>query len=298
MRNDQGLVEIRSNELSASINPRGAELYALTASDGRALLWNGDPNVWSGRAPLLFPIVGMLNGGRYRTGGRAISLEKHGFARRRWFSVVSKAEDVATFRLAADAESLSLYPFAFALELEFRVTGPVLSMTATVRNEGIVPMPASFGFHPAFSWPLPGGGARDGHRLIFARREPAPIRRINGNGVVRPEFLPTPVVDRVLTLADDLFEDDAIIFDSLQSASLDYLGPSGGGLRIGFADTPLLGVWTKPSAPFICVEPWSGLADPEGFEGDIFEKPWIFALAPGEARTFVMTVETLPISDG
>ena len=128
--------------------------------------------------------------------------------------------------------------------------------------------------------------------------EPAPIRRINADGVVRPESLPTPVVDRVLTLADDLFEDDAVIFDRIQSLSLDYLGPTGGGLRIGFMNTPLLGVWTKPSARYVCVEPWSGLADPEGFEGDIFDKPWILALAPGEARTFVMTVEALPIREG
>ena len=54
----------------------------------------------------------------------------------------------------------------------------------------------------------------------------------------------------------------------------------------------MLGVWTKPGgARFVCIEPWHGVADPVGFDGDLWEKPGIVAIAPRRARTFAMTIE-------
>jgi galactose mutarotase-like enzyme len=293
MAHEQDLVEIRSEGLAVRINPVGAELFAIAAPDGRALLYDGDPAFWSFRAPLLFPVVGMLANGRYRTQGRFYALEKHGFARRRRFRLADRAADRAVLYLEADAETLAVYPFRFRLEAAFHLAGAALTVTARVCNLGAETMPASFGFHPAFPWPLPGGGERLGHTIVFAEDEPAPIRQVGPDGLVRSEALASPVEGRTLRLRDGLFANDALIFDALRSTSLVYAGPEGRGLRISFQGTPLLGLWTKPGAPFLCVEPWSGLADPEGFDGDIFEKPWILALEPSEERSFAMTIEAL-----
>jgi galactose mutarotase-like enzyme len=170
------------------------------------------------------------------------------------------------------------------------VTGPTLAVTATVRNLGATPLPASFGFHPALRWPLPYGGERARHRLQFDRAEPAPIRRITPSGVVRPESFPTPVEGRELLLRDALFTDDAVIFDQLRSDGLRYGAPDGPQLEVRFPDTPYLGVWTKPGAPYICVEPWHGIADPEGYAGDFRHKPGVFEVAPGGEKVMHMTI--------
>ena len=283
-------ITIASDGLRAEINPLGAELSRLTDAQGRELLWDGDPAFWTGRAPILFPIVGSLNGGRYRLDGRQYAMDKHGFARRRRFAVVETAADRATLRLSADEETRTAYPFDFHLDLTFAMAGARLSMTAQVRNLDARPMPFSFGFHPALRWPLPYGGDRADHRLLFEQDEPAAIRRVGPDGLVKPDAPPPPMQGRELLLRDDLFTDDAVIFDQLHSRSLDYGVAGGPQVKAGFPDTPHLGVWTKPGAGYVCIEPWQGFSDPAGFDGDIWDKPGIVVLPPGQTKTFTMTI--------
>jgi galactose mutarotase-like enzyme len=290
MTEHRALVCIKSDALSAEIDPLGAQLHAFRDAEGRDLLWDGDPAIWSGRAPILFPIVGMLVDGRYRLGETVYAMGKHGFARHSVFEVVEQAPGAATFRLRADAVSLKAYPFQFELDIAFAIHGATLSLTASIKNHGKAPMPASFGFHPALRWPLPYGKARADHRLRFEAQEAAPIRRIDREGVVVPETYPTPVNGRDLVLRDALFEDDAVIFDQLNSHRLSYGASDGPQLEVAFPDTPYLGVWTKPGAPYICIEPWHGIADPQGFHGDFRDKPGVFEVAPGQAQTATMSI--------
>jgi galactose mutarotase-like enzyme len=275
------LVSIASGELSADINPFGAELHALRDKEGRDLLWDGDQAFWTGRAPILFPVIGMLNEGRYRLDGKVYALGKHGFARKKPFEVVESLKDRARFRLTDDEETRRSYPFAFALDLSFTVVGPSLQVSALVSNRDTQPLPASFGFHPALRWPLPYGGARSEHRVVFETAEPEPISRINADGLVLPEGFPTPVEGDVLRLRDDLFVDDAVIFDPVRSQAVRYGPPTGPHLRVQFPKTPFLGIWTKPGAGFICIEPWHGHADPLGYTGDFRDKPGSFIVPPG-----------------
>ena len=283
------LVAIASDELAAHINPVGAELWTLADRAGREDLTDADPKFWTGRAPVLFPIVGALNRGRYRVEGEEYSLPKHGFARTSAFALTERDEARALFRLVDSEGTLAGYPFRFVLEMEFALAGATLSMVATVRNPGAGPLPFSFGFHPAFAWPLPGGAAKADHAIVFERDEPEAIRRIDDDGLVaRSE--PTPVVARKLALHPALFEDDALIWDQLASRRVVY-GASGGlSLAIAFPDTQMLGVWQKPGARYICIEPWAGIADPAGFAGEFRDKPGVMQLEPGGSRSFRMDV--------
>jgi galactose mutarotase-like enzyme len=288
-------VSVRSAQLSAEINPLGAQLSALRDRAGRDLLWNGDPAVWSGRAPLLFPIVGALVDGRYRLGAKSYQLPRHGFARGAPFEVTQEAVSRANFRLMADDASLQVYPFRFELNVSFALDGATLMITTRIRNLGETHMPASFGYHPAFRWPLPFGQARDAHFIEFEGDEPAPIRRLNANGLLTTQRHPTPVRHRRLALADSLFQQDAVIFDDIRHRSVIYGAPTGPRIRVTFRDAPYLGVWSKPGADFVAIEPWHGIADPDGFSGDFSDKPGVFSVAAGADVSIVME---LTIEDG
>ena len=289
------LVSLTNGVLSARINPLGAELWSLTDAAGREYMTDADPAFWTGHAPLLFPIVGSLGGGRYRLDGVDYALPKHGFARHSRFEVVESAGDKARFRLTDSPDTRSAYPFAFALEAEFALEGSCLTTTVTVSNLGDGAMPFSFGFHPAFAWPLPGGGDKSAHRIAFAREEPAPVRRIDpASGMLRTDSEPTPAQGRVLAPDAAMFERDALIWDCLASRSLEFSGENGAALRLDFPDCPHLGIWQKPGAPFLAIEPWQGFNDPEGFDGDFFDKPGVVVLPAGESRQFRLGVTVTP----
>jgi galactose mutarotase-like enzyme len=289
------LLTITSGELTARINPLGAELWSLTDAAGREYLTDADPAFWTGHAPLLFPIVGALNHGRYRLGDVHYELPKHGFARTSLFECAEHGAAQIRFRLADSPATRAVFPFAFVLELSFRLDGTTLRMAATVTNPGGEPLPFSFGFHPAFAWPLPGGADKAAHRIVFAEAEPQPIRRIDGpSGLLLPEAFETPVQSRTLTPAAELFEADALIWDELHSRSLSFGAPDGAKLDIAAPDTPMLGIWQKPGAHYLCIEPWQGIADPVGYDGDLRDKPGVVVLPPGEARRFRMDVAVRP----
>jgi galactose mutarotase-like enzyme len=290
MPENSAWLTVSSGTLAAQIDPLGAQLSILRDSSGRELLWDGNPAFWNGRAPLLFPIVGTLAGGVYRVAGKTYALSRHGFARHKLFDVLSASPAKALLRLKADDQTSAVYPFYFHLQACFEVKDSTLVVTSSVINDGDVPMPASFGYHPAFRWPLPFGAPRALHAIHFDLEEPEPIRRLDAAGLVTPIRYPTPIHERRLLLVDDLFKDDVVIFAAIRSHGLSYGSEEGPQLRLQFPDTPYLGVWTKPGAPFICIEPWHGMSDPVGFTGDFAAKPGVFIVPPGARRDLTMQV--------
>jgi galactose mutarotase-like enzyme len=287
-----GWICLHSDGLDVAIDPQGAQLSTLRDAAGNDLLWNGDPAVWKGRAPILFPIVGALNGGQYRWRGQRFALSRHGFARDRRFEVVNNDAHCAVLRLGDDGTTHTKYPFGFELDVAFHVAGRRLTSVATVRNTGDIALPASVGFHPALRWPLPFGAARGAHFLEFEQAEPAPVRRLDAQGLLTPTAHATPVRGRRLALDDALFQDDVVIFDHFNSRSLTYGAITGPRIRVGYPDATHLGLWTRPGAEFICIEPWRGVADPAGYCGEFSDKPGVFMVAPGCSEQLTMTIET------
>jgi galactose mutarotase-like enzyme len=283
------LITITSGALTAAINPFGAELTHLRDAGDRELMTDADPAFWTGHAPILFPVIGVVGDG-IRIDGTRYAMPKHGFARHSAFAPVHVEADRATFRLTDSPETRTVYPFGFVLEIEFVVEGAALSVEARLTNPGPGPLPASFGYHPAFAWPLPYGAPRAEHRIVFAQDEPGLLRELTTDGLVRPQGRASPLEGRALPLADGLFEQDALIWAPVESDSVVYGAPAGPQLEIAFPDTPMLGIWTKPGAAYVCIEPWHGIADPVGFTGEFRNKPGVEQIAAGETRRFVMQV--------
>jgi galactose mutarotase-like enzyme len=288
------LIRIANAQLSAAINPLGAELTHLRDAAGRELMTDADPAFWPRHAPLLFPVVGRPYRDTIRVDGDDYPMGQHGFARDHAFSfsfsVTDAAADRVVFTLRDDAETRVHYPFAFELDVTYRVEAATLSVEVVVRNPADVPLPASFGFHPAFAWPLPYGRARADHRIVFAADEAPDLRVIAADGTIAEGTRRFALDDRTLALADDLFAHDALVWDPVASSAVTYGASDGPQLRIAFPDTPSLGVWTKPGAAFVCVEPWHGIADPEGYTGEFRDKPGVFAVAPGGEKVIRMDV--------
>lgn len=278
--NEHDFVIIASEQLSAAINPFGAELTSLLGPGDRELMTDADPAFWTGHAPILFPIVGRLNGDVLRVDGVEYAMKQHGFARRMAFAVTGHDATRAMFRLTDNPDTRAAYPFPFVLEIGFAIEGATLTMTARIANPGATPLPASFGWHPAFAWPLPYGRRKEAHRVIFAADEPEPLALL-AEGLVVPETLPSPLEGGILSLDDPLFERDALIWNPVHSQSVRYGAADGPSLDIAFPDTPQLGIWTKPGARFLCIEPWHGHADRQGFTGEFRDKPGVFEIAAG-----------------
>lgn len=279
-------ITIRNDTLSAAINPLGAELSSIRDAAGRELMTDADPAFWSGRAPILFPIVGEASGGVIRVDGRTYPIKRHGFARHMMFAVVEQRDASVALELLADEATRAAYPFDFRLRLTFALDGATLTTTAEIANPDTArDLPASIGFHPAFAWPLPYAAPRDAHRITFAADESEPLRALTDGGLIKSDPRPSPLVDgRTLALADALFEADALIWDPVRSDSVSYGADSGQRLHVAFTDTPQLGIWTKPGAHFVCIEPWHGIADPEGYAGEYREKPGVFTIPPGGTK--------------
>lgn len=280
-----GIVSISCSALRAEISAAGAELVRLQDHHGSDLLWDGDPGVWRGRSPLLFPIVGEVKANRARIAGVEYEIGRHGFARTSTFALVSSEPARCTWRLEASEATRRQYPFEFRLEVTYAIRDGALEMAAEVTNLGKATMPASFGFHPALRWPLPYGKLRAAHEIVFDRDEPAPIRRPI-DGLLSSADYPTPVRDRRLVLHDDLFRDGALVFDRLQSRGVVY----GERLRVDFDGMPHLGIWTLPGAGYVCIEPWQGHASPQGFDGELADKPGMVMIMPGATRRFAMSI--------
>ncbi len=278
-------ISISTAALRAEFSATGAELIRLQDRTGAELLWDGDPAFWNGRSPLLFPIVGEVKDNRLSVAGKAYEIGRHGFARTSTFALHWSDAVSCTWRLESSEATRRHYPFEFRLDVTYRIEDATLHMEAEVTNIGDLVMPAAFGFHPALRWPLPYGKPRAAHEIVFERDEPAPIRRPI-DGLLSAAQFPTPVSHRRLLLHDDLFEEGALVFDTLASRSVLY----GDAIKVDFPHMPHLGIWTKPGAGYVCIEPWQGHASPEGFDGELADKPGMIAITPGAMQSFGMSI--------
>lgn len=278
----------------AEVALHGAEVRRL-ALGGRDVLWGGDPAWWGRTAPLLFPIVGALREGAYRWEGRSYALPKHGFARDATWTCVERRPEACALELRATEETRAAYPFEFALRLHYALEPGAFRMEAVLENRGGAGMPAAFGFHPAFRWPLDPGQAREAHRIRFDAAEPDALRELEADLLIAARR-PTPVRGHDLALGDALFTRDALIWDAPRSRGLRYGVAGGTTLRLDW-DLPHLGVWTKPGAPFLCLEPWQGLADAHDADGDLRAKPGMARLAPGETKRWTCVISLAEGSD-
>lgn len=283
--------ELSAGGTRARIRAQGAELVSFADAAGLEHIWGAGP-AWPRHAPALFPIVGRLKDDALLHEGERFPMTQHGFARDNLFEWVERTPNSCRLALSDSVATRAKYPFAFRLEISYRLSARTLIQRFDVHNVGEAVLPASIGAHPAFNWPLRPELAKEDYALFFVKEETAPVRRLE-EGLLLRETFPTPVEGRVLRLRDELFAQDALIFDHVASRSVKYVAPDGSGLDIAWDGLPELGLWSKPGANFLCVEPWGGYASPVDFDGPFEEKPGLSLIPPGATRSAVIRMQMI-----
>jgi galactose mutarotase-like enzyme len=264
---------ISNSTLKASIKHAGAELFSLTDNQNKEYIWEGNPDFWGKHSPILFPIVGTLRNNTYTINEKEYQLPRHGFARDMEFELVEKTENSAVFSLESNSETLKKYPFEFELQLIYTIENTSLNIEYVVINKSETKMPFSIGAHPAIALPE----KFENYAFKFEKEESLKFNLLE-NDLISNKTQTLKTVESVVPLNYKLFENDALVFKTLESNSLTILENSKPYVKVDFEDFPSLGIWTKDKAPFICIEPWFGYSDTANNPGDLFKKEGILIL--------------------
>ncbi len=277
---------LENDFLKVTLHPKGAELRSLVSKKtGLEYMWNADPAWWSKTSPVLFPIVGTLRNNSYRYNGVEYTLPRHGFARDRFFLAEQTSPLAISFILRDDADTRAQYPFSFSLTLFYQLDEDRLLLRYTVENTGREQLWFSLGAHPAFAVPPQplAGAAYTDHYLQFDRSESL-VRYKLEEGLIGTETELVLLPDKKLPLQPALFREDALVLKHIPDHSI-VLGSSqhAHGLEFAWEGFPFFGIWAPAGAPFVCLEPWYGIADSVAHDQELTRKEGIESLPPGES---------------
>ena len=287
---------LQKGPLSAAVDTKGGELISFRDGAGTEYIWNGDPAYWSGRNPILFPIVGSLKHGRVRINGQEYEMARHGFARRSEFTLAEQGADFAVLELRESPDTLARYPFPFLLRVRHQLLEDGFSTTFEVVNTGDGPLPYCVGAHTAFNCPLHQGERFEDYRLIFDQTEDAQSLALTPEGLLAPgKRAPILQGPDTIPLSHEPFDKlDTLIFDGLRSKDVRLVHKdTGHGVHMAFEDFPMIAFWTAAhaNAPYICLEPWHGCAAWDDESGGFTDKPYCITLQPGERPDRLETIK-------
>ena len=286
---------IKNEYLSIGVQPVGAELCSIKNHENDLeYIWQADPTVWGSHAPNLFPIIGGLKNGVFIYNNKEYAMPRHGFVRHNKNLVLKeKTESSLIFELNHSPETLKIYPFKFHFEIGFFLDHKTLTITHNVSNPDSKPLYFSLGGHPAFNVPLFKGETYEDHYLEFDQKMDLNTFILSDEGLVTNETSVVAKNDNRIGLHKDLFLKDALIFKNIPSKKLALKSRiSGEILSVEYIDFTNLGVWAKPGAPYVCIEPWLGIADNVDATGDIKTKEGIIELMPSQdfSASYAITI--------
>lgn len=277
--------KIENEFLTCEIDDMGAQLHSLISKEnGKEYIWQGNPDIWYGQSPVLFPVIGQLINDKYFYNGVEYTMPKHGIARRYVFNVKECDGAKAVFGLESNEKTLEAYPFDFEYILTFELKGKALVNTMTVVNKTKGDMYFSVGAHPGFN-------CKVGDIIEFEQEETLATERIDKESLIIPEKFPFMENEKSFVITKEIFEPDALILSDIKSEKLRIKGDNE--VEFTFGKCPFLGIWAKPGAPYVCIEPWYGVNDGREVKKDISEKRGIQHLAEGETFDFSWTAEVI-----
>ena len=285
--------EIKNEHIKAKIKSFGAELNSLQKIDeDLEYMWQGDSKYWNRHSPILFPIVGRLKNDSYTYQNQKYNMTQHGFARDKEFEVIKNEADFMEFRLKSDEKTLEIYPFSFELYLSYKLEKNSLIVSYKVINKSDEKMLFSIGAHPAFNWTLKEDEKKENYFLEFENIKETKRYFLNDKGLVY-DSVDLKIIDNKIALNEELFKNDALVFEDLNIKTLTLKNSINENyIKLNFENFPYLGIWSKPTgAPFICIEPWFGVADSFDSSKNLEDKKGIITLLKDEIFSSFYSIE-------
>jgi len=287
------MIELRNEQISIVVAEKGAELQSIKDVEEKEYLWQGDPKYWPRRSPILFPLVCSVENDTYRVDGKEYHLPRHGFARDKEFTVIRQGEDRVTLALHESDETLKVYPFCFNLAVTYRLEGNTIHVIWHVENTDKRDIHFQIGGHPAFNVP----GMKDGDQLqgciTLDRKEPLVALKSYADGSHDMEDVPVEAEYGVLEFNNHFFRNDSVKIHNSQVRQAILLDEDDQpAVTVNFR-TPVIAFWSPfgKQAPFVCIEPWYGIGDPRGYDGEFKDKPLMNHLQPGASFMSEYTIQ-------
>jgi|ETNmetMinimDraft_8_1059916.scaffolds.fasta_scaffold04574_4 galactose mutarotase-like enzyme len=269
---------------SCTINQLGAEISSLKSiNTGGEFIWQADPDIWAGSSPILFPVVGRLKGGKYQVEGKEYSMPIHGFIKEQSFKLIEQTDTSVILRSCSNQTTLKYYPFHYQFDVIFSLRENSLTVTYEVTNCDTKDLYFAIGSHPAFALD-PKELASGQCNLIFSAQE-SELCHLIKNDLLSLNKYPVNIPNKTLLLTTDLFENDALIFRDISSSSITLSNSSGPRLSLEVGANKHLGIWAKPNAPYVCIEPWTTTDESIRTPVELKDKPDMLCLNPGGKST-------------
>lgn len=275
--------KISNNFISASIKDFGAELCSLKRNGiDIEYMWQADEKHWGRHSPILFPIVGKLIDDEYIYEDKTYKMGQHGFARDNVFILFEEKNNYLCFKLKENANTLEKYPFAFELYISYELFENSLKISYKVVNKDEKTMLFSIGAHPGFNWPLADERKEDSYFKFYDTFEIERLPLTKDGISSKKEKL--SLYDGKLYLNEEIFKDDALILENLKNKTILFANDINDKfIRIEFEEFPYIGLWSEArGTPFICIEPWHGIADFKEHNKKFDEKKAIKSLEKNE----------------
>ncbi|MCI9283257.1 MAG: aldose 1-epimerase family protein [Lachnospiraceae bacterium] len=291
-------IQDKTTHTVAAIDSFGAQLISLKDADKKEYIWQRDPEIWPRCSPLLFPAVGNCRDGRTRFDGEWFEMEKHGFCKESDFIVDEQKEDAVTFRLTANAQTRNSYPYDFILSLTYCLENGILLMDYCVENPDCREICYCIGSHPGFICPLAEGETFEDYQLEFEKEEntcamPYDLQALQFDaGKKGLELKHT----QILPLSYELFREDAIYFDQIQSRKVALIHKKTRlGVEVSYPGFETVAFWTPygKNAPFLCIEPWNGSAIRSDEDDDFMHRHHVQIVKSGEKKNYRMEIRIL-----
>lgn len=290
---------IENDKLKITISQQGAELSSVFDKETqKERMWCADPAVWNRHAPVLFPFVGKLNDNKFcYNNGEYVVNSQHGFARDMDFECIENESDKTTHMLKSSYKTKECYPFDFELYISHildKSNPRLLHVLWKIKNTGHSPMFYSIGAHPGFTVPSSPQEKRSDYYIEFPGHDRLTYILLNKSNslAVRDKSYSLTLDNGFLPIRDDLFDDDALVFDKQNIDIMRIAKPDKSPyVTVSCQGFPYAGVWSKPDGQFICLEPWYGRTDNDGFTGELSDKEGILSLAPLGEHNLEYTIE-------
>lgn len=275
---------LKYDELEIVINSRGAEEEHLYYK-GKDYMRKRD-SFWNRKAPILFPIVGKLKDLKTYINGDLFSMPPHGFIRDMEFELFKQEDNRVILYHSFNEETLRVYPYKFQLYVEYRIEGKRLKVRLNVVNRGKENMYFNIGGHPGFNMPIYDTDKFEDYSLIFEEEENFDAPTVEDNGTLNfDKTIPYRNIKKI-NLDYKYFEVDAIVIPNIKSKRVKLVNKDGKGILFKYKNFNTLAIWTRPNAPFVCLEPWRGYADKYNCDYDFMKKDDLVCLRADESYTF------------